>query len=124
MKVSSGWRQATLAGRRFDLYLHAREISPLPFYPDWWFLPYRLLPLCEWGCGICSFIDCSDPEGPVWGWDPKTGAEGERALFPEPFVLAEWLARWLAGTLTQPFLIEDPVTGQWRGATDEDYRRL
>jgi hypothetical protein len=39
-------------------------------------------------------------------------------------VFTEWLARWLAGTLTQPFLIEDPVTGQWRGTTDEDYRRL
>lgn len=107
-----------------DLYRHAHEISPLPFYPDWWFLPYRLLPLCEWGCGIYSFIDCSDPHGPIWGWDPNPGPGGEQALFPEPLVLAEWLARWLAGTLTQPYLIEDPVTGQWRGATDEDYRRF
>jgi hypothetical protein len=78
-----------------DLYRHAHEISPLPLYPDWWFLPYRLLPLCEWGCGIYSFIDCSDPRGPMWGWDAKTGAEGEHALFPEPFVFTR--LSWLCG---------------------------
>jgi hypothetical protein len=60
----------------------------------------------------------------MWGWDPNPGPGDEQALFREPFVLAEWLARWLAGTLTQPLLIEDPVTGQWRGATDEDYARF
>jgi hypothetical protein len=106
------------------LYRHAHETSPLPFHPDWSFLPPRLLSLCSWGCGIYSFIDCSDPQGPMWGWDPNPGPGGEQALFPEPFVLAEWLARWLAGTHTQPLLIEDPVTGQWRGARDEDYARF
>lgn len=82
-----------------------------------------LLPLCAWGCGIVSFIDCSDPQGPMWGYDPNP-APGEHDLYPEPVALAGWLARWLDGTLRQPCVFQDPVTGQWRGMTDEDWARL
>jgi hypothetical protein len=107
-----------------DLYRHAHGSSPLAFYPDWSSLPAALLPLCSWGCGIYSFVDCSDARGPMWAWDPNPAPADVHPLFPEPVAFAEWLARWLGGTLIQPVFIQDPGTGQWRGATDEDWERL
>jgi len=49
-----------------------------------------------------------------WPWDVE-------ALYPQPLSLAGWLGRWAECALYQPWLIEDPVTGTWRGATDDDY---
>ncbi len=87
----------------------------------WYFLPASLLPVCHWGCAIYSFVDCSQPEGPMWGWDPNPGPVDQQALYREPVAFAEWLSRWLAGKLYQPVLVQDPVTQQWRGATDREY---
>ena len=87
----------------------------------WSGLPASVLPLCHWGCAIYSLIDCSDPEGSMWGWDPNRGPEGMEALFPQPLTLAQWLDRWVRGNLHQPTLVQDPVTQEWRGATDEEY---
>jgi hypothetical protein len=101
-----------------------RQTHPrLPDDGEWSFLPSHLLPLCGWGCGIYSFVDWSDPAGPVWGFDPTEHGD-ERGLFPEPFALAGWFARWMDGTLNQPCIFWDPVTGQWRGARDEDWAGL
>ena len=36
---------------------------------------------------------------------------------------AEWLRRWIDRTLYQPALVQDPHTGQLRGATDDEMRR-
>lgn len=52
----------------------------------WSFLPASLLPICHWGCGIYSFTDCPQPQGP-----------------------------------SQPVLVHDPDTQQWRGATEQEY---
>lgn len=41
--------------------------------------------------------------------------------FREPMTFPDWLGRWLDRRLWQPTLIQDPKTGAWRGATDEDY---
>lgn len=86
----------------------------------WSGLAASLLPLCHWGCAIYSFVDCSAPEGPMWGWDPNPGREGMEALFPQPLTLAQWLNRWVSENLYQPTLVQDPITQEWRGATDEE----
>ena len=46
-----------------DWYRHANGTAE----SHWSGLPASLLPLCHWGCAIFSLIDCSDPEGPMWG---------------------------------------------------------
>jgi len=38
---------------------------------EWESLPPALLPICHWGCAIYSLVDCSSPDGPMWGWDPN-----------------------------------------------------
>jgi SMI1 / KNR4 family (SUKH-1) len=106
-----GTRRAAL-----DLYREAHDSSS----KHWSFLPASLLPVCYWGCGIYSFIDCSRPEGPMWGWDPNPPAS-RQSLFPEPFTLAGWLDRWVRGKLCQPTLVRDPDTQQWRGATEQEH---
>jgi len=82
-----------------------------------------LLPVCYWGCGIYSLVDCTDRDAGMWGWDPNPVPDHDNgvALFAQGMTFAEWLARWVAGRLYQPALVEDPVTGQWRGATDQEY---
>lgn len=90
---------------------------------SWAYFPPALLPLCPWGCGIYSLVDCSTPEGRMWSYDPNPTGE-ENSLFPEPYALAEWLRRWVHGTLNQPTLYQDPDTGQWRAITDADFERM
>lgn len=89
--------------------------------PAWSSFPPWLLAICGWGCAIYSYVDCSAPEGPMWGWDPNPGPIGAGALYPQSLNLAGWLGRWIDHTLYQPWLLQDPDTGEWRGATDDDY---
>jgi hypothetical protein len=88
----------------------------------WKALPPALLPICTWGCGIYSFLDCSTPDGPMWAWDPNpvSSDELDSALFAQDTTFSAWLGRWTEGLLFQPTLTHDPVTGDWRGATDEE----
>jgi hypothetical protein len=91
--------------------------------PEWWAdTSPPLLPLCHWGCGIYSFVDCADGEATMWGWDPNPVPEDDidKALFRERMTLPEWLSHWLKGRLWQPTVVQDPDTGEWRGATDEE----
>jgi SMI1 / KNR4 family (SUKH-1) len=81
-------------------------------------LPRGLLPICDWGCGISSFVDCRTDEGGMWACDPNPGIDND--VFPEPLTLATWLERWVDGSLRQPAIIEDPDTGEWRPATEDD----
>jgi hypothetical protein len=89
-----------------------------------WGTPEGFLAICYWGCAIYSLVDCTDSEARMWGCDPNPAPEGISPLFREPLTLAQWLGRWIEGRLEQPWLIEDPDTGTWRGATDEDFARL
>ena len=77
-----------------------------------------LLPLCAWGCGIESLVDCRNPSGGMWAIDPNPAPEDEPdvMLFPEPFTFTEWMGRWVKGTLQQPCLVHDQGTGQWQSA--------
>ena len=86
--------------------------------------PPSLLPVCTWGCGIYSFIDCSSPDGMMWGYDPNPGPWDVEAIYPQSLSLAAWLDRWVKGILRQPWLIHDPVTGRWGGAADDDYAEV
>lgn len=81
-----------------------------------------LLPLCHWGCAIHSFVDCADGEAAIWGWDPNPvpADDVDKALFREQMTLREWLSRWIERRLWQPAVVQDPDTGEWRGATDEE----
>ncbi|MFE3228991.1 hypothetical protein [Nocardia sp. NPDC059228] len=83
------------------------------------------------GCNVISFIDVSDAEYRMWGFEPNIidhhETDGspyvediETALYREEFGFTEWLRRWTDGTLHQPHLILDEDTGQWRGPTDAD----
>ena len=83
--------------------------------------PPSLLPICFWGCGIYSFIDCSQQQGQIWSWDPNPGPVDKRALFQQSYTLAEWLDRWVRRKLCQPVLVLDQDTQQWRGATEQEY---
>jgi hypothetical protein len=52
------------------------------------------LPLVDWGCAISTWIDCRDPSGPLWGWDPHMCCF-DHAFFPLDQTLAEMLTAWL-----------------------------
>ena len=100
-----------------SMYRQAREDAS----DGWSSFPPSLFPVCTWGCGIYSFIECSSPDGLMWGYDPNPGPWDVEALYPQPLSLAAWLGRWVEGTLYQPWLVEDLVTGTWRGARDAEY---
>jgi hypothetical protein len=89
----------------------------------WRYVPKGFFPLCHWGCAIYSFVDCTDTGGAMWGWDPNPVPPEHLglALFPEGIDLSEWLRRWLEGTARQPWVVQEPVTGRWRGATDAEW---
>lgn len=111
-------------GHRDDIHRGALDLYPSALNRSsehWPVLPGNLLPICSWGCGIYSFIDCSQPQGQIWGWDPNPGPADERALYKQPYTLGEWLDRWVRHELYQPALVLDENTRQWRGATQHEY---
>jgi len=78
--------------------------------------------LCDWGCAITSEVDLVD--GQIWGSDPNPAPDGVDWTFPQEMTVTEWFARWVDNRLYQPWLVEDPVTGAWRGATDDEYAQM
>jgi hypothetical protein len=91
---------------------------------QWDTLPPALLPICEWGCAIYSFIDLSSPDGQMWAWDPNPvpADQLQKALFRQELIFSDWLGRWTEGQLFQPTAVQDSTTGDWRGATDDEMR--
>ncbi len=55
--------------------------------------------LFDWGCNTWSLVDCTDPAGPMWIWDPG----GEPAVLSQNMTLAEWLAASLGGNLENAY---------------------
>ena len=91
-------------------------------------LPGRLYPLCDWGSGILSALDCTKPDAPVIRIDPNMpkadvparvppalhfdrAAEVKTACWVESPSLEQWLTDWLDG---QPLFY-----AAYRGADDE-----
>jgi hypothetical protein len=75
--------------------------------------------ICDWGCAITTELDLED--GQIWGFDPNPAPGDVQFGFPQHMTITEWFAKWLDGRLYQPWLLEDPVTGAWRIATDVEY---
>jgi hypothetical protein len=72
-------------------------------------VPRHMLWLYDWGCCIWSLVDCSNPEGLMWVWNPGD----EQSLFCQGITLTEWLAAWLQGQLHQrPGITQDVIPGQ------------
>lgn len=81
-----------------------------------------VLTLCYWGCGISSKLDLAD--GQVWGRDPNPAPNGLSCTFPQHMTVVDWFLKWAEGTLHQPWLVQDPTTGVWRGATDAEHAAM
>lgn len=81
--------------------------------------PVCPLLICDWGCGITNELDLDD--GQIWGSDPNPAPDGVSDGFPQHITVTEWFAKWLDGRLYQPWLFQDPTTGEWRGATEAEY---
>jgi hypothetical protein len=85
----SGHVDDDLGGNLRDAYLAGRSCQQ----PEWR-TPCGLLPLCNWGCGIFSFIDCLSEVGRV----VTDEVFENRIEFTETSPsLAGWLAAWLSG---------------------------
>jgi hypothetical protein len=102
-------------GTAIERYRRFREWDEAP--------PSSLFPVCDWGCAISSFVDCSDRDAVIWGLDPNPVDDISDALFPQEMGLVEWLQLWIEGRLCQPWALQDPVTGEWRGATNDETTR-
>ena len=89
-------------------YLMLRQLQTDPTWP------VGLLPLCDWGCGILSYLDCSLTEAPVVRLDPNVQKEDvadqvptgmpydkanqlEDAGWLESASLEQWLMDWVNG---------------------------
>ena len=79
-----------------------------------------LVPVCDWGCAIESYVDWADLDGRMWGLDPNATGEVELALHPQEMGLVDWLALWVEGQLYQPWVVKDPDSGEWRCATNAE----
>ena len=91
---------------------------PQGYWPG---MPPGLFPLCHWGCAIYTFVHC--PSGRIYGWDPNpVESEDDIPFFEQEYDLEQWFEAWLNGSLQQPWLVWDPETGTYRGATIEETR--
>jgi hypothetical protein len=67
------------------------------FLADW---PDRLLPICQWGSGITSCVDCAMPPFAIRIHDPNRQQDFHScrdALFDEAPSFADWIRRWAEG---------------------------
>lgn len=82
-------------------YLMYRALTPEQFAEYWdekedeyrlqaW--PEKLIMICDWGCNIYSYLDCSQPECPVLHLDHNLPV---RKLELEASSLHQWLENWL-----------------------------
>lgn len=83
-------------------------------------VPDSLVAVCDWGCAIESYIDWADPHGQLWGFDPNVTGEFELSLHKQNLKLVDWFGLWLDDRLYQPLVGQDPATGEWRCATNDE----
>ena len=76
-----------------EIYASFRE----PGHSKWlWEWPTGLLPICHWGCGIYSCIDCTTPAYPMRLFDPNV-LSLEYALSDEGCSFDKWICDWVDG---------------------------
>jgi len=84
-------------------YLALRSLTPEQFTRYWVngededksrprVLPEKVVMICEWGCNIYSYLDCSTFGCPVLRLDHNTSM---RKLTPESPSFSQWLDDWL-----------------------------
>jgi hypothetical protein len=103
--------------------MNRTAVDILAEIPDglWPGMPSGLLPVCHWGCAIYSFVHC--PSGRMFGWDPNpVEPDDDVPFFEQEYTIDTWMEAWLGGLLQQPWLISDPTSGTYRGATIEESR--
>lgn len=106
----TGGAKDELGHTAIEDYLHRRRKNPAD--PTWaW--QEGLLPICHWGCGIHSCIDCLQPGFPVIAFDPNVHDDGNDwtdALFPECDEFDQWVQLWADGhDLWQRLYADDGV---------------
>ena len=80
-----------------DLYESYRR--PDPEDPSWQW-PEAFLPICHWGCGVYTVVDCGRQPSPVYFADvgvKEPGEEMETILLPHKPSFEAWLGDWLDG---------------------------
>ncbi len=55
------------SGHLAELYARAHAAARSELFPP---LPGQMLPVCNWGCGIYSCLDCRTAEAPVYFFNP------------------------------------------------------
>ena len=81
-----------------------------------------LLPICHWGCGIYSLIECAPDPGRMWGCDPNADSGGDGPLRDAELDFHGWLTLWVEGRLQQAASTRDEESGEWRIATQAEVR--
>ena len=98
--------------------------TALSLRDGWESLPSALLPICHWGCAIYSLVDCSNSDGTMWGCDlnPLPSRRDGRGAFPQRLTIAALARALVCRPPLSAHLNPDPVTAQWRGASDDEVR--
>jgi hypothetical protein len=79
-----------------DWYLELMN-HPHPDFPPW---PRQFITVCDWGCGITSLLDWTNPLYPVLRFNGDMYDEGpyENVMKVESASLQCWLEEWLMGS--------------------------
>jgi hypothetical protein len=85
-----------------DIFADMTEAAQASAEDEEWGRRRWALPLIDWGCAIMTLVDCRDPAGPLWGWDPNLCCL-DHALFPLDQTLGAMLEESLAGDYPEPF---------------------
>jgi len=96
-KVGNGGMPDDRGKNAVDLYLEFAESDP---NDPTWVWPRGLLPICHWGCGIYTCIDCTKTGADMVTWDPNAWCDGEPpqvALTPLEMQFVQWLSSWEQG---------------------------
>jgi hypothetical protein len=103
-------------GTSVDLYEAFRGRDPED--PGWeW--PSGLLPINDWGCAIRTCVDCTDPEGAVWTFDPngtrEPGDAMDCCLARTHDSVADWFGDWVNGVELWDLMFEIDEEGSRMG---------
>lgn len=96
-----------------ELYVQSHTPGAKGYLP---LLPEKMLPLCNWGCGMYSCMDCTDPAGPVYYFNPDIHVLDDDGL-ESTFIDADGTKIWVY----QPNLPDTPVEEVAVEEDEDDY---